>query len=315
VVSFPPRCERDARRGCRRKAPWIGNAHAFHEAPAEPILAASRPPGGIRASKGRPHAHEPGGGDRGVRGERNRPAPEGRRPPRVRATGRRSGKRAVKRGSPRSRLQRAAPSLPLPAPARLRTGESSTRKRRSRGRARSREAPGRERRSRGAERLRASKLANAKAFLGSSLRRETTEHECSSRNGFGVQKSIGRTAGRDPRNARKRKTDRRDLARRSHGGSTKRLRRARTKTVRGPVSTPSNQETLTGPSRTRKPRRDRIRRGAGSGTREVQGPRACDGRYDGRVSESRMRPPKPGTRTAALASRVNAARASARAAS
>jgi len=58
---------------------------------------------------------EPGGGDKGVRGERNRLAHEGRERPRMRATGRRSGKRAVKRGSPRSRLQRAAPSLPLPA--------------------------------------------------------------------------------------------------------------------------------------------------------------------------------------------------------
>jgi len=28
---------------CRRKAPWIGEAHAFHEAPAEPVLAASEP--------------------------------------------------------------------------------------------------------------------------------------------------------------------------------------------------------------------------------------------------------------------------------
>jgi len=47
------------------------------------------------------------------------------------------------------------------------------------------------------------------------------------------------------------------------------------------------RETRAGPRRTRKPRRDRIRRGAGSGTREVQGPRAGDCRYDGRVSESR----------------------------
>jgi len=36
----------------------------------------------------------------------------------------------------------------------------------------------------------------------------------------------------------------------------------------------------------RKPRRDRIRRGAGSGTREVPGPRARSYRYDGRVSGS-----------------------------
>jgi len=41
VVSFVLRRERDARSDCRRKAPWVGEAHAFHEAPAEPALAAS----------------------------------------------------------------------------------------------------------------------------------------------------------------------------------------------------------------------------------------------------------------------------------
>jgi len=35
-------------RVCRWKAPWIGNAHAFHEAPAEPILAAFEPQRGTR---------------------------------------------------------------------------------------------------------------------------------------------------------------------------------------------------------------------------------------------------------------------------
>jgi len=61
---------------------------------------------------------------------------------------RRSGKRAVKRGSPQSRLHRRAPSLPVPCIARLPTGggrcESAKNERRSRGRARSRKAPGRE---------------------------------------------------------------------------------------------------------------------------------------------------------------------------
>jgi hypothetical protein len=37
------------------------------------------------------------------------------------------------------------------------------------------------------------------ASQGKSLRWETAEHECSSWNGFGVQKSIGRIAGRDAR--------------------------------------------------------------------------------------------------------------------
>jgi hypothetical protein len=60
-----------------------------------------------------------------------------------------------------------------------------------------------------------------------------------------------------------------------------------------------------GPSRTRKPRRDRIRRGAGSGTREVQGPRACDCRYDGGCPDRGCAPPKPGALPGILASRVN----------
>jgi len=54
-------------------------------------------------------------------------------------------------------------------------------------------------------------------------------------------------------------------------------------------------ETRTGSDCARKPRRDRIRRGAGSGTREVLGPRARGFRYDGRVSGSWMRLSKPGT--------------------
>jgi len=41
VVSFVLRRERGARGICRWKAPWVGEAHAFHEAPAEPVLAAS----------------------------------------------------------------------------------------------------------------------------------------------------------------------------------------------------------------------------------------------------------------------------------
>jgi len=44
------------RRVRRRKAPWIGNAHAFHEAPAEPVLAAFEPVCG--GGKKRPHNGE-----------------------------------------------------------------------------------------------------------------------------------------------------------------------------------------------------------------------------------------------------------------
>jgi len=68
AVSFVLRRGRDARRVCRWKAPWVGKAHAFHEAPAEPILAASEQASGIRR-KANPGARH-GGGDRGVRGGR-----------------------------------------------------------------------------------------------------------------------------------------------------------------------------------------------------------------------------------------------------
>jgi len=97
-----------------------------------------------------------------------------------------------------------------------------------------------------------------------------------------------------PVGATKRTSDTRDLARRNRNRPTRWLRRERAKTVRGPSKRLLTTETRTGPSRTRKPRRDRIRRGAGSGTREVLGPRARGSRYDGRVSGSWMRPPKPG---------------------
>jgi len=60
------------------------------------------------------HAHEPGGGDRGVRGERHSWLETEENAVTCPGSERRSGKRAVKRGSPQSRLHRAAPSLPVP---------------------------------------------------------------------------------------------------------------------------------------------------------------------------------------------------------
>jgi hypothetical protein len=47
-----------------------------------------------------------------------------------------------------------------------------------------------------------------------SLRWEAAKHECSSWNGFGVQKSIDRIADRDARGRYQRTKDTRDLARR-----------------------------------------------------------------------------------------------------
>jgi len=35
----------------RRKTPWIGEAHAFHEAPAEPVLAAFEQPSGFEEKR------------------------------------------------------------------------------------------------------------------------------------------------------------------------------------------------------------------------------------------------------------------------
>jgi len=42
---------RDARRDYRRKALRIGKAHAFHEAPAEPVSAAFEPPSGFEEKR------------------------------------------------------------------------------------------------------------------------------------------------------------------------------------------------------------------------------------------------------------------------
>jgi hypothetical protein len=52
VVSFVLRHGRGARSDCRWKTPRIGNAHAFHEAPAEPVLAAFEPKHGTRPKSG-----------------------------------------------------------------------------------------------------------------------------------------------------------------------------------------------------------------------------------------------------------------------
>jgi hypothetical protein len=81
------------------------------------------------------------------------------------------------------------PELPGARHARLRTGGAAREKRRSRGRARSLAAPGRER----------AFARSPKGIARWPLRRETAKHECSSWDGFGVQKSIGRIAGRDAR--------------------------------------------------------------------------------------------------------------------
>jgi hypothetical protein len=149
-----------------------------------------------------------------------------------------------------------------------------------------------------------------------SSRWEATTYECSSWNGFGVQKSIGRIAGRDARGSYQAHLGyARPSRKESHARRlTRRAARRSGDNGAQTFEAPSNHGDATLVSScARKPRRDRIRRGAGSGTREVPGPRARGDRYDGRVSGSWMHPPKPGMYFAALASRVNAPRASRRA--
>jgi len=67
AASFVLRHGRGVRGVCRWKVPWIGDAHAFHEAPAEPVLAAFEP----SYDTGNPSRFERrGGGDKGASGDR-----------------------------------------------------------------------------------------------------------------------------------------------------------------------------------------------------------------------------------------------------
>jgi len=112
AVSFVLRRGRDVRSDCRWKTPRIGNAHAFHEAPAEPVLATFEPQFGLPEKRPTPTSSEEATGESEASGiQRTR---RKKTPPRDRWSGRRSEDRAVKRGSPQSRLHRAAPSLPVP---------------------------------------------------------------------------------------------------------------------------------------------------------------------------------------------------------
>jgi len=188
AVSFVLRHERGARSDCRRKTPWIGNAHAFHEAPAEPVLAAFEPKHGTRQKRPMPTSPEEATGVPEVSGILR--ARRKKTPSHVEGIERRSGKRAVKRGSPQSRLHRVAPSLPVPGSRVFGRAERHTR-----------EDAGVD--GHGAARLRDEsepRAGAARPRTGTSrCAGKRREHECSSGNGFGVQKSIGRIAGRDAR--------------------------------------------------------------------------------------------------------------------
>jgi len=150
--------------------------------------------GGLRATvwelPSGARAYEPGGGDRGVRGGRCRSLRGGRKRHRARIA--RSPKWEARREARFSPVSFASggPEPPGAFSARLRT----------RGEAREEDVRVDEH---GAARFRdeSDPRTNAERHRAGtrSLRWEATEHECSSWNGFGVQKSIGRIAGRDAR--------------------------------------------------------------------------------------------------------------------
>lgn len=260
------RCGQVARGSDRRKASRIGEAHAFHEAPAEPVLAAFEPQRGNRTRDPRSRARR-----RRQRCQRQafRRARRKKTPSRKRTDGCQSGSRAVKRDSPQPRSHRAAPSFPVPSPRVFGRAERGAKEDFSRERAR-------------AERL-GTRASPARAPKGltriSPLRWETTEHGCSSWNVSECRSRSDASPVATPVGATKRTSDTRDLAR------TKRRRRSdahqrRLKIERQRCASQGasllTTETSLGSGDARKPRRDRIRRGAGSRTREVLGPRARD---------------------------------------
>jgi len=170
----------------------------------------------------------------------------------------------VKRDTPRPRSQRAAPSLPCP----LRPSSDARSARESDPRADEHE-----------------------------LRREATKHECSS--GTFRSAEVDRTHRRPRRPwalpsapGHARPGSKETPASRGRASRVMDSERTRCASPRHALHT----EGMQGSRRARKPRRDRTRRGAGSGTRVVLGPRARDDRYDGRVSGSWTRLSKPETR-------------------
>jgi len=151
--------------------------------------------GGLRAtawdkSPKATHTNEHGGGDRDARGKRSVARGGVRRRPRGPSYGCRSGSRAVKRDSPQPQHASGGPELPGAFPARLRTGREARERRLFACASTSRKARDESEPRGGAERPHADPrnvaLGNDEA--------QVLELEC-----FGVQKSIGRIAGRDAR--------------------------------------------------------------------------------------------------------------------
>jgi hypothetical protein len=126
-------------------------------------------------------------------------------PSRVVGNGRRSGKRAVKRGSPQSHLVSGGPEPPGTLLRASSDGRRSTPEK-------TLAWVGTEPQGSGTRAI----LGRAPQGLAPGNGRcagKRREHECSSRNGFGVQKSIGRIAAATPEGATKRTPETRDLAR------------------------------------------------------------------------------------------------------
>jgi hypothetical protein len=153
-------------------------------------------------------AHEPGGGDKGVRGDRILHARRKKTPSRCRRCGRRSGKRAVKRDSPQSRLRIGRPRADR---CLLRASSGVRRrgwKRRHSGRARSREVSGRGRR-----------LGEVRKVFAWPHRRagKRREHECSSGKRFrSAEVDWTHRRSRRPGALTGRTSDTRGLARTNH---------------------------------------------------------------------------------------------------
>jgi len=238
------------------------------------------------------------GGDRGVRDGRAKSGGEDNAPPN-------STHRSSKRVpcceawcSPAS----FASDGPEPAGAslvRLRTGERAVRK----------EDTSRmdEHEPKGSGRVRTpQELAARPRSNGGAQRWETAKLRVLESKCFGVQKSVGRILPATPRAHSRPENERTNSA--THlrcGDATKGWVTSSDSGARVGITVPCRIE-IPAHRGMRKPRRDRTRRGAGSETREVSGPRACSNRYDGRVSGPRCRLSNPEATPATLASKVNA---------
>jgi len=182
--------------------------------------------------------------------------------------GRRSGPSRRETRHPPASFATGGPEPPVARSSRLRAGEAA-RVRRSVDEHEARASV----RERAPSARRKAHVRNAKARLAALGSDEARVFESGS---FGVQKSIGRMADRDARRRYQAPCEYARSSSKEDAGGARRAPRHRraSESMRGPHDMPSNHGGTQGSRCARKPRRDRTRRGAGSGTREVQGPRA-----------------------------------------